>query len=226
MDARFVGRMEIVINKARLTVFFLVIGLLVSVPVVWATPSFHGPTGLITIPTADVVQSGQFNLGVFYYQDELSTVINGAPLPNLELGIGVWNRGRSLGYLNAKYQLVPETRDYPGIAVGGMDLSDSFGRRLYAVASKNLPEFGVRGHLGIQTPGDPLFAGISKVFNTVTISQPGQNSLALQTSLVAELNGDDLNVGLQLRISPNFVLHASYVGLESGLLGITYNGWF
>ncbi len=214
------------INKSRLTVFILFIGLLVLVPVASATPSFLGPTGLITIPTADVVQSGQFNMGAFYYHDDLSFVINGAPIKNLELGIGVWNHGDSLGYLNAKYQLVPETKEYPGIAVGGRDLGNSFERRLYAVASKNLPEFGLRGHIGIQSPGDPLFAGISKVFNTVSVSQPGQKNLALQTSVLAELNGDDLSVGLQLRISPNFVLHASYVGLDSGLIGLSYNGWF
>lgn len=193
-----------------------------------ATPTISGPTGLITIPTADVIQPGQFNIAGFVMEDDATIVINGAPFSGLEVGVGVRNSGESVGFLNAKYQVVPETKEYPGVAVGGVDLSDSSraGRSLYVVVSKTLPEFGLRGHIGVETPGDPLFAGVSKVLNTVSVSRPGEKSLALQTTLLAEIHGDDPSVGLQLRLSPNFTLHASYVDLSHGVIGLTFNDWF
>ncbi|MBO8125764.1 MAG: hypothetical protein H0Z38_00840 [Firmicutes bacterium] len=212
--------------KVKPALFIIVAGLLLLPIAAVAAPSLSGPTGLITIPSADVIQSDQFNIGGFMVEDELSFVINGAPIPGLEVGVGVHGRGDSLGYLNAKYQLVPETREYPGVAVGAVGINDVTRRSVYVVASKNLPEFGVRGHIGIQTPGDPLFAGVSKVLNTVSVQRPGEKSLALQTTLLAELRGSDPSVGLRLRLSPHFVLHASYVDLSTGVIGLSYNGWF
>mgnify|MGYP000995002856 CR=1 FL=1 len=212
--------------RLKLTTLIIMAALLLPGTGVLAAPSLFGPTGLITIPTADVIQPGQFNVAGFMAGENYIVAINGAPIPSLEMGIGVREQGDSPGYLNAKLQVIPETRDFPGIAVGALDIADSLQRKMYVVLSKNMPDLGVRAHLGIETPGDPLFAGVSKVLNTVSVNRPGEKGLILQTILLGEVHGSDLSVGAQIRFTPNITLHLAYHDLQEGVIGLSINGWF
>ena len=212
--------------RLRLATLIIMVALFLPGAGVSAAPSLLGPTGLITIPTADVLQPGQFNVAGFMAGENFVVAVNGASIPSVEMGIGVRDQGTSPGYLNAKLQVVPETRDFPGIAVGALDIADSLQRSVYVVLSKSLPDLGVRAHLGIETPGDPLFAGISKVLNTVSVNQPGEKGLILQTILLGEVHGSDLSVGAQIRFTPNVTLHLSYKDLQEGVIGLSINGWF
>lgn len=193
--------------------------MLTTVPV-GAAPSVNGSTGLINIPTADVLRSGQLSLGYYHLQDGGVGSFNTNVAPNLELGVAAFRYdGQSnKNYFNAKFALLPETILTPGVAVGVEDISNSEQRSVYAVASKALP-FGFRIHVGT---GDGrfngVFAGLEKTINPLSVIT-GRNAFPA-TTLIAEYDGKTMNYGARLSIVPGLKLdagirnHGGYVGIS------------
>src|ERR1041385_6901111 len=88
------------------------VGIVIAPPAM-AAPNFLGPTGLLLIPTADVVGNREWNVHAhFIDRDSTSTFgANVGLIQNLEVGVtGLHSSGSStIGILNGKYRLVPET---------------------------------------------------------------------------------------------------------------------
>lgn len=136
-----------------------------------ANPSIYGPTGLVTMPTADTLEFGEAE-GFFHYvdYDEGSGKIFGANAGvgmGIELGLASAHNGDSETFVNAKWNFVKETSMSPGIAIGAIDLTGSMGdMEPYIVLSKKLsvPESNISfsGHVGyVAGDTDELMLGAS-----------------------------------------------------------------
>ena len=142
-------------------ILFLSILLFYSLPVYSSDSPFAGPgnwggTGLMEIPTARVMEDGHFRFGVGLIDPYLHYYSVISPVKGLELdfrmtevlGTEITSPGWE-GYgnnktkvIDAKYQIIPERKYLPAIAVGIMD---PHGTRQYAsqflVASKQIYPF-------------------------------------------------------------------------------------
>ena len=197
----------------------LACALLLTAAPVMAASSMNGPTGLIDIPTADVLRSGQISLGYYHLKDGGVGTVNTNLAPNLEIGVTAfrYDGQTSKNDLNAKFSVVPETVVAPGLAIGVQNLSSNNKRSVYAVASKALP-FGFRMHAGAGSGQfNGIFAGLEKTINPISIT--GNNAFPA-TTLIAEYNGKVMNYGARLSIAPGLKLdvgvrnHARYIGIN------------
>jgi hypothetical protein len=194
--------------------------LMAAVPA-WAAPSVDGSTGLINIPSADVLRPGQFAVGYYQFKNGGVGTFDTNLVPNLELGVSAFhNDGQeNTNNLNAKFAVLPETVLKPGLAIGGEDLGNNNQRSLYAVASKALP-FGFRLHVGA---GDGrfngIFAGVEKTINPISIIT-GTNAFPT-TTLLAEYDGKTMNYGVRLTIVSGLKLDAG-VRSHDGYVGISF----
>ena len=185
-----------------------------------AAPSLQGSTGLINTQSADVLQEGQFSLGLDHGREgSVQNVVVGI-VPRLEMGVtgihyhGVGNKT----LLNAKYSLLSEEILIPGIAVGVEDAFNQNHRTEYAVVSKTLP-FGFRIHGGGGNGRyHGAFAGIEKTINPFGLLT-GSNTFPA-TTLIAEYDGSTMNYGARLSIMPGLKVeggwrsHAAYYGIN------------
>jgi hypothetical protein len=186
-----------------------------------AAPTMNGETGLITDPTADVMQAGQFAAGYYHLQGGGVGTFTMNVLPKVEMGMAGFRFDQSAGnktYVNAKWGILSESVLTPGVAVGVEDISDVSMRSAYAVASKTLP-FGFRLHAGIGNGRfHGGFAGIEKTINPAGILT-GNNAFPA-TTLIAEYDGRSMNYGVRLSVIPGLKLdagwqnHSRYVGIS------------
>lgn len=190
-----------------------------------AWPSVYGPTGLITTPTADTMKSGGFNFGLFRWSEANYLTFNMSPMDNLEFGVtGETGDHWSYVWANVKFRLVPESKQYPGVAVGVTDLLDDYSRGAYVVVTKNLSEIGMRGSIGVKSGGG-LIAGIAKDFNTVSITS-GKRSAGPNTTFMAEIDGSDLNLGVGIGLTPQLRANVYLYDMNSAVLGLSYQAKF
>ena len=182
-----------------------------------AAATINGSTGLINIPSADVVRDGQFFLG-YYHSDEQSAASFGLqPLKNLEIGINFldWNNNRN-NIINAKYALYQENVFLPGLAVGIEDIGDEQQRTKYAVISKALP-LGIRVHAGYgEGRYDGVFYGLEK---NIIPSLPGTFP---STDLLLEYDGQAANYGLRISLISGLKINAGWRDHDP-YVGMTYN---
>lgn len=165
----------------------------------YAAPSFNGSTGLINIPTADVLRTGQYSVGYSNLKSEGIYIATLGFTPRLELG--VTRRGNDYGnkkyILNAKYALIPEQIITPGLSIGIEDAAAHNKRTFYAAASKSLP-FGLRMHLGV---GNGRIAGLyyalEKTIAPIGIMHTGMKIPI--TTLILEYDGKNTNYGTRIR---------------------------
>lgn len=200
-----------------------------------AEPSVDGSTGLIFVPSADVLPSGNFSLGFHLVQSVNYLAFNFGLVENLEIGAdSVFIQGEtSATFLNVKYRFLPERKDAPALALGVKALNEE-SRIVYLVASKTLPELaGVRGHLGLGTGDQGLFLGISKVLNPVSVRPSGKKSEWYgglpPTTLLAEFAGGKeggVNLGARLEVSPGLQLGAYLLDLRDAMIGLSYTSRF
>jgi len=184
-----------------------------------AAPSLNGPTGIINIPSADVLREGQFSLGAYRIKDGQigSVTINAAP--NLEIGwsgryykssTGLSNKNR----FNAKFAITSETILTPGVAVGIEDIGNAEKRSYYISASKGLI-WGLRFHAGFGNGHyDGVFAAIEKSVIPVNIGGIGG------TNLIVEWDSKHLNYGIRKAVAPGVKVDAG-VRKKHGYLGVT-----
>ena len=188
------GKYLIVTALLMATVWFGLVGLGSAATTTW------GPTGLINVPTADVNVPGRLDLAMHHLKSRTSLVASYGVLDTLEAGIGVHNLGGDSELsINVKGVLIEETADLPALALGLSGVEDT---TYYMVASKSLPGLGIRGHLGIGSGRvDGLFIGAEKVLNPVTVTTSGQGMRIPVTTLMAEWDGSDLNIGADFAFS-------------------------
>lgn len=194
--------------------------LFMAFSVATAAPSLQGATGLINTPSADVLQQGQFTLGLDYNHGGSEQNVVMGVASRIEMGvIGINDPGVSNKILlNGKYSLLPEQILTPGISVGVEDAFNQNQRSDYAVVSKTLP-FGFRIHAGVGNGFyHGTFAGIEKTINPVSFLT-GSNTFPA-TTLIAEYDGNTMNYGIRLAIVPGLKVeggvrsHAAYYGIN------------
>jgi len=195
--------------------------LLTTAPVL-AAPSVNGSTGLINIPTADVLRSGQFSLGYYHLKDGGVGTFNTNIVPNVEVGVTGfrYDSQQNKTNMNAKFGIVPETVLTPGLSVGVEDIANHDKRSSYVVASKTLP-FGFRIHAGTGNGNfHGVFAGIEKTLNP--ISMLTGNDTFPATTLIAEYDGKTMNYGARLSIISGLKLDAG-IRNHNGYVGVTFS---
>lgn len=120
-----------------------------ALPRALAAPTTYGPTGLIDMPTADVMRTDQLELGYYYLNKKRYEVFAVPLIKNVEFSGAIRDEKnqRTLKAVNIKYNFQQEGIIKPGLAIGVDDLGHSKSRDAYVVASKTLP-FGIRLHAG------------------------------------------------------------------------------
>jgi len=181
-----------------------------------AAPSFLGCTGLVAIPTADVLDKDNYNIAAFALDleegAETNTFVANLGLAHaLEIGFAHLDPERGSGetFINAKYRFTPETADRPALAAGVVDLTGEQDTTVYLVLTKSLVEryqmdfeqtILPQVHLGFGGGQfDGLFGGASAV--------AGDRLL-----LMIEYDSDDINLGANLSLNDEFSAH--FAGLD------------
>ncbi|MCK8816371.1 YjbH domain-containing protein [Natroniella sulfidigena] len=180
--------------------------LVIALLIVFSAPSYagqFGDTGLLTIPTADILAPTELNLAYQRLDNSGDLVgVNYGIKQGVHLGMGaVWPEGVTEDgdiFPKLRVKLMEETENIPAIAAGIID------RDRYLVASKSTPYYGLRAHLGVgdeERFEDNFFVGVSRVLNPVSVSS-GDNSFELPlTTMLAEYNGG-VNLGLKFEFIP------------------------
>ena len=182
---------------------------------VLAQPSLNGATGLLELPTADVVKKESFGVGV-YSADDVKIRNMGYGLSE-KLEVSFANEKQDIEQINkfnVKYVLLSETVLTPGLAVGINDLTGKSERSTFAVVSKGLP-LGFRVHAGIGS-GDfeKGFVALEKNITPLL----GANVFP-STTLLVEYNDNNINYGMRMSIVPDLKLnlgrsdHKTFIGL-------------
>jgi len=206
----------------------LICALLLFAAAAFAGPSFRGYSGLINIPTADSLDTGDYNFAAFAVQadkgnDQTLLAANIGLLPGLEIGAASEKpeHGDSELLLNGKYRFQSEGLIRPELAVGIADLTDELDSTPYFVLSKSLrPPLQVlhheilnpRVHLGIGGGRlDGAFAGVSA-------------GIGNAATLMAEHDGTHLNAGVRFSIGPMLQIHAAALNdFDDFGLGLSLN---
>lgn len=204
------------INKVIVS---LSLGLLMTATAT-AAPSLQGSTGLINTQAADILQEGQFSLGLDHVNEgTVKNVVVGV-VPRVEMGVtDLHYTGQADKMLfNAKYSLLPEQLITPGLSVGVEDAFNKNQRTSYAAISKTLP-FGFRIHAGYGNGRyHGTFGGLEKTINPIGFLTGASTFPA--TTLIAEYDGSSFNYGARLSIIPGLKVeggirnHAAYYGIN------------
>ena len=175
-----------------------------------------GPTGLLTLPTADALAPGELSFS--YHVDDGDGIgsISYGLIPGLEIGLLTTGpRHNNLG-VHGKAVLSHEGASLPGVAVGLCD--ESF----YMVASKRLLGVGVRGHVGVGTGKyDGVFLGVSKMLNPVVVDS-GQKASTPAALLAVEYAKGAFNLGVDVLLSPEVRIKVATEDFDSLILGVNF----
>lgn len=215
-------------NRLIIQLLFMLLWFLPAVCAI-AAPSMRGYTGLVVIPTARVLDIGEYDFGVMTEDKGISHAndifVTYSPKQNLEVGVNAYqspsdDKRRLL--LNAKYMLADETQEAAGVAVGLIDFTNEIDASAYVVATKSIVRRarlfknirgGISGHAGFGIGEiDALFVGLSAYAgNRVMFS----------------IEYDSRNVNLGFRFTPvkGLRLHTAVLGSGEGDhigLGVSY----
>ena len=179
-----------------------------------SAPTIYGGTGLIEIPTAEVVPQGSISLMTsVVHKAEFESgsweprldgektlvtyIVDVGIARGVELGVARWQvpvapaGWQKNTVINAKVQIQPMKGILPAVAVGARDLGAKAGDspQFYAVATAKLPLLGARAHYGIIRDAKKS-----------TIISGADLSLTGNLKLMAEYEGRKLNLGLRLTL--------------------------
>lgn len=200
----------------RLFIYTLIITLLVAGSA-YSAPSFRGYTGLVVVPTADVLEEGDWDAGVMTEDiDELDAndiFLNYGAAQSLEVGINSalpvdFDERETL--VNGKYQLMPETESRAAVAFGLIDFTDEVEATAYMVVSKSLVRgirafdsdiTNLRGHIGFGGGRlDGMFVGLSAFIGN-------------RAMFSVEYDSSDVNLGFKFTPVRGIRLHAAWFDL-------------
>jgi len=218
--------------RGRYLLWLCVVGLLAaSVAPGMAAPAFPGFTGLLLIPTADVLTQGDWNAAIFAINLE-----EGADANNYCANLGVAST-LEVGFvrvkpeddsgdtlLSAKYQFLAETAASPAVAVGIYDLTDEVDATVYVVASKAFGQC-YQTHFGeITSPRFHVGVGggqLSSFFGGASAA------LGDRLLLMVEYDSDDINAGARFALNDEWRAHFGFLnGFDDVGLGVSYNKGF
>jgi len=199
---------------AKLICSFFILGLVNLAAV--SAPSIGGPTGLLEMPTAERLQYQEYNLGVDYLGDartidsdlEKSShyyKLNIGTYDNIEMGVVGGTAPEEGVFLNMKYHVFSEQKQYPvDVAVGLENLTANEGSSLYMVASK-LFQTSFTGHVG--------FRALFEDSVSSALMMGGEYFLNDAISLIVDMIGDDglyrVNMGARWFAMENLILQTA-----------------
>lgn len=189
-----------------------------AVGIAGAAQTIQGSTGLINIPSADVVKEGELSAAFHSLPGGGVVALTYGVVGPLEVGVATLNRGGAAGRFMPvlKFQLMPERKGQPAVAVGLED------RAYYVVMSERLGSGRMRGHLGFGSDRfHGLFLGVSAFLNPVSIRNTG-GSAAGGTLLMAEYDGRGVNVGARIGLTQELTLDVSMLNLQTASVGIGF----
>lgn len=187
----------------------------------FAISSIYGPTGLITIPTAESVQFREFSIAADYlFTNTTSTTVvkndayyykmNMGTYKNWELGIVAGKVPTEGAFVNIKYYLTSDGEKSPiSLALGCQNLFSAERTDLYMVASKRFPagfalHFGFKANFG-KTEVYPSIIGGIEYF------------LSNRVSFVADAGGEKkaykVSGGLRISLTDTLFLNLSAVDI-------------
>lgn len=193
---------------------------LVFVGKLQAFSTIHGPTGLITIPTAEALQYKQYNMGYDYVlgeqpkDDEWFFKANLGTFKSCEIGIVAGKVPTEGAFVNIKYYLMSDAERYPlSIAIGCEDLFSKESTSLYMVASKKFSS-GLQVHLG--------FKGVFQTSEMVPYVMGGADYWINNTvSVLGDFSGEhklySVNLGVRYLINEDVNLSVSILDVGSAL---------
>jgi hypothetical protein len=193
------------------------------------TASGGGFSGLINIPTADILSTNQATIGYQLIDNGDKVLLNYGIENNIEFGLtGYWyDEERNNGddsdlFLNVKMRFMEENSNQPALAMGIVD------EDLYITASKNLDYYDLRGHIGVGNGGfDGVFAGLSKTINPVSITADKGDSFKMPvTTLMLDYVNQSLNVGAKFKINSQFNFNVALEDLSDLSAGVQFNNQF
>jgi len=205
------------------TVSFL--ALLGILTISWCLPSFNGYSGLFYVPTAEVLPANSWSVGAFSVDlDEVfpDRYCFSYGLPGgMELNVikYVPDDEEEETLLSGKYQIFPETKDKPALAVGVFDVTEERETTVYLVASRTLSDsFEVRkrrvfetiGHIGVGGGRlEGIFAGVEFV-------------LAPSFRVIGEYDTDDFNIGIKILANDKLAITGAVLDLDRLGVGISF----
>ena len=170
-----------------------------------------GASGLIYIPSADTLGTGDAEIGVRFTDGKLTTSLTYGVFERIEVGINNVKKGAEPAGLGLvlKGAVFEETAERPAVAVG-FETGQS-----YVVVSKRLAP-RVRAHAGFGSGElEGLFAGVSLVVSTTS-----SGSISPATTLLAEVTPEGLNAGVRMVFSPVVSVDLSLIDLEKLSAGV------
>ncbi len=181
-----------------------------------AAPSIGGPTGLIEMPTAERLQYQEYNLGIDYLGDARIIdadrdksahyyKLNIGTYDNIEMGVVGGTSPEEGVFLNMKYHVFSEQKQYPvDVAVGLENLTANESSSLYMVASKPF-QTSFTGHVG--------FRALFKDSVNSALMMGGEYFLNDAISLIVDMIGDDglyrVNTGARWFAMENIIVQAA-----------------
>lgn len=174
------------------------------------TSTIFGPTGLFSVPTADVLSARKFQVGTHFGRD-LSTVAVNAGIANfVEIGGTYLDRdtadNRTIA--NAKVQFIPTGFENLKIGVGVIDIAKAVERSGYIMLSTRAK---VPPEAEDTVSQIILHAGYGTGLFREKIIGGAEGVLSPHWRVVLEYDGDNLNGGLRYS-------HDEYLRLQAGVL--------
>ena len=178
-----------------------------------AAPSINGPTGLITIPTAESLSYKEFNIGFDYLyskvnedNDDWVYKLNLGTFENWEFGVVGGQTPTEGVFLNVKYYLMSDSSTQPlSFAIGSEKLTSDSDTSIYMIASKKIrPDlgfhFGFRAIFGEEELDPSFMTGTNYIISDIL-------------EVMADVNGQEdnytLNLGAQLFILRDLAIRAT-----------------
>jgi Exopolysaccharide biosynthesis protein YbjH len=175
--------------------------------------TFHGPTGLIRTPNAEVLPEGHMRLSI-----TLPAEVDGATapdfrkqwvatsgfLPGFEAGVAYNDDPLRDLTLHGKLRVLPERRSRPAIAIGASNLKPNIGEsNYYIVGSKTFLDGRLRASLGFS------HGSIGGPFGGVEVK------LVPWATAIAEYDTDRVNTALRFHPTPR--LQVDLADMRGGL---------
>ena len=195
---------------------FLLFSLVLSTLIV-ASPTLYGPSGLVTIPTAEALKYKEFNLSVDNLwsktnedYDDWIYKVNLGTFENWEFGIVGGQVPTEGVFLNVKYYLMSDNSTQPlSFAIGSEKLTSTSDTSIYMVASKKFrPDlgfhFGFRAIFGEEALDPSFMTGVNYVFSDI---------LEFMTDVNGQEDKYTVNASVQLYIIRDLAIRATITDL-------------
>lgn len=206
--------------KRSIFLLLFTLTMLFSISTVTMGVGVFGSTDLMITPTTATLDPNNMGVAINFAEGDFSYFNFDFGLArDLEMGLAVFNNpytDDTTLSIRGKYQLLHESSEYPGLAIGVQDLGEDDASP-YLVVSKRIPDIGVTGYLGAGGGMfDGIFGGLNKTFNM------SGGSAMKRLDLFLEADSYGLNIGTKLGIGSQTKINFGLVDMENWILGATF----